>query len=368
MAKEDSHLSGQGKLVLVLGMQFGSEGKGAIASYLAPVMSLGVRTGAGNAGHTIYFHGQKFTMRQIPCAWVNPAAKLVIGIGAMISLPLLFEEIALVEECLPVRQRLFIDRHAHVITEEHIHKESAGDLVARIGSCSATAREGVGTATAAKVLREQSCVRACDVPELRPHCVDTVDLINTELDQGRYCLLEGTQGFGLSLEHGVFPYVTSRDTSASALAASVGVNPASFNVDVIGVVRTFPIRVAGNSGPFDQDSKEVSWGWVGRHACARESIIEYTSVTRKVRRVATFSREGFRRACQVNRPTEIALTFADYLDWSVHEREKITRRIETFIEIIEEIAGVPITLVKTGPQAIIDRSVYRRSRLHKMEV
>lgn len=347
-------------------MQFGSEGKGAITSYLAPAMSLGVRTGKPNAGHTIYFHGKKFVMRQIPAAWVNPIAKLVIGVGAVISLPLLWEEIKLIEHYLPIRHRLFIDYRVHMIQDEHIKRESQGDLAVRIGSCSATAREGIGTATAAKVLREESCVLARDVPELHPYCVDTVDLLNTGLEQGQYVLLEGTQGFGLSLEHGYFPYVTSHDTSTAALAASIGVNPAAFDTNIIGVVRTFPIRVAGTSGPFDADSKEVSWEFVRRHARSKEPIIEYTSVTKKVRRVATFSREGFRRACQVNRPTEIALTFADYLDWSVHGAERITPRVETFIEIIEEIAGVPVTLVKTGPQTTVDLSWYRRSMLQKL--
>ncbi|MDO8521090.1 MAG: adenylosuccinate synthetase [bacterium] len=366
MAKDIDRLSGQGRLVIVAGMQFGSEGKGAIASYLAPVMSLGVRTGAANAGHTIYFRGEKFIMRQIPSAWVNPDAKLVIGVGAMVSSTLLLEEIALVEQYLPIRNRLFIDAHAHVIQNEHVENEARSDLAKRIGSTSALSREGIGAATAAKVLRGASCVQVKDVPELGRYAADTVDLINTELDRGRYVLLEGTQGFGLSLEHGQFPFVTSRDTSVSALVASIGVNHADFSTDIIGVVRTFPIRVAGNSGPFDADSKEVSWEFVRHHARANEPIIECTSVTNKVRRVATFSHEGFRRACQVNRPTEIALTFADYLDWSVHETGRVTPRIETFTEIVEEIAGVPVTLVKTGPKTTVDLDPYRRNILRRL--
>lgn len=370
MAKDIDHLSGQGKLFVVTGMQFGSEGKGAIASYLAPVMSLGVRFGAANAGHTIYFRGEKFIMRQIPTTWVNPDAKLAIGVGAMISLPLLLEEIALIGRYLPIRERLFIDRNAHVVQEEHIESEAEGDLAERIGSTSAFSREGIGAATAAKVLRDASCVQVKDVPELRRYAADTVDFINTSLDRGAYVLLEGTQGFGLSLEHGHFPFVTSRDTSVSALAASIGVNHADFNTDVIGVVRTFPIRVAGNSGPFDFRSKEVSWEFVRRHARTKEPIIEYTSVTNKVRRVATFSYEGFKRACQVNRPTEIALTFADYLDWSVHEKETIgdSVRVQSFVDRLKEIAQVPVTLVKTGPQTTVDLDDYRRNILRRLGV
>lgn len=357
---------GDGKLVIVTGMQFGSEGKGAITSYLAPAMSLGIRTGAANAGHTIYFRGKKFTMRQIPSVWVNPRAKLVIGIGAMISLPLLLEEIALVEQHLPIRHRLFVDHRAHVVQEEHICAESGGDLAVRIGSTSATAREGIGAATAAKVLREKSCVLARDIPELRPYCADTVEIVNTLLDQGQYILLEGTQGFGLSLEHGYFPFVTSRDTSASALAASIGVNPVAFDTEIVGVVRTYPIRVAGQSGNFDPDSTELSWEEVARRAGTKQSIVEHTSVTKKVRRVATFSFEGFRRACQVNRPSEIAVTFADYLDWSVHERERMTDPIHHFLARLEEVSGVPVMLVKTGPETTVDFSWYRESMLRKM--
>jgi len=364
--KDDRYLSGQGKLFIIAGMQFGSEGKGAIASYLAPAMSLGVRTGAANAGHTIYFRDEKFTMRQIPTTWVNPDAKLMIGVGAMISLPVLLEEIALVERHLPIRGRLFIDRDAHVVQEEHIRTESQGDLDVRIGSTSAIAREGIGAATAAKVLRGASCLQVKDVPKLRAYSTDTVDMVNTELDLGQYVLLEGTQGLGLSLEHGKFPFVTSRDTSVSALAASIGVNHANFNTEVIGVVRTFPIRVAGSSGPFGPGSKEVSWEFVQRHARARTPIIEYTSVTKKVRRVATFSFEGFERACQVNRPTELAVTFADYLDWSVHERSRITPRVKDFLCRLEEIADVPVTLVKTGPRTTIDLDPYRQNMLRRL--
>ena len=145
----------------------------------------------------------------------------------------------------------------------------------------------------------------------------------------------------------------------------VGVAPHAFPLDVIGVTRTYPIRVAGNSGPFDVDSIELSWRDVAANAGA-PAIVEHTSVTGALRRVATFSPSGFLRASLVNRPTEIALTFADYLDWSVHERDEISRPIEGFIEQIEKLAGAPVSIVKTGPHMTIDLDEYRRIMLRKL--
>ena len=169
------------------------------------------------------------------------------------------------------------------------------------------------------------------------------------------------------MEHGAFPYVTSRDTSTSALLASIGVSGHCFYVDVIGVTRTFPIRVAGNSGSFESDAEEVSWQQVSKYAGAHKLLCERTSVTNKIRRVSTFSKIGFAKAVQINRPTEIALTFADYLDWSVRNQETLSRPVEEFIDMLEGISGKRnVSLVKTGPRAIIDFELTRRSVLRKV--
>ena len=302
------------KLIVVVGMQYGSEGKGAIISYLAPIVNMGIRSGAANAGHTIYFQNRKFVMRQLPVVWTNPTAKLVIGAGAIISPDVLLNEIEYVGRFSKIKDRLFIDYRAHVITPDQIQEEQKTDLALRIGSTSATAREGIGVAAANKVLRKSSCIQAKDFPELKPYLSDTVELINERLEDHDWVILEGTQGFGLSLDYGHFPFVTSRDTSVSSLAASVGINPYQFETEVIGVTRTYPIRVAGNSGPFGEDAEEITWEEVTRRAGSPRLIREITSVTKKLRRVGTFSKKEFLRACKVNRPTIIALTFADYLD------------------------------------------------------
>lgn len=360
-----------GRLTMIVGMQYGSEGKGAITSYLAPGCSMAVRTGAANAGHTIYYQGQKFIMRQIPSVWVNPYAKLVIGVGAMISLDILLEEIERIDRILPIKNRLFIDKYAHVITKKQIRREKKTDLAKRIGSTSATSGEGIGMAMADKVLRKKSCLQVKDVPLIaeylgKDNICDTAEMINEYLDREELVILEGTQGFGLSLEHGEFPYVTSRNTSAAGLAASIGVSPHYFDVQVIGVVRSYPIRVAGNSGSFGEDSKEITWEELTKRAGSEKPIFEITSVTNKVRRVATFSWSDFEKACEVNRPTEIALTFADYLDASIHETEKISRKVEKFISELEKVGLSQVTLVKTGPKTTIDFDWYRQSILRKI--
>ena len=354
-----------GKLIVVVGMQFGSEGKGAITSHLAPTIDMGVRSGSANAGHTIYFQNKKFVMRQIPTAWINPKAKLVIGAGALVSSDVLLKEIEYISRFSKIKHRLFIDYRAHVITPEQIRQEQQTDLGTRIGSTSALSCEGIGAAAADKVLRKSSCLRAKDFPELKPYLTDTVDLINTSLDDGGRVILEGTQGLGLSLDYGYFPFVTSRDTTAGSLAASVGVSIHQFDAEIIGVVRTYPIRVAGNSGPFGKDAQEISWEDVARNAGTSRKIKEKTSVTHKVRRVSTFSKSEFVKACRINRPTCLALTFADYLDWSVHERKEISDPVKSFIEMIEDLSEISVCLIKTGPKAIIDLEREKVNQFYK---
>jgi len=305
-------------------------------------------------------------MRQIPCGWVNPLTKLVIGISSLISLPVLLAEIKLIEAVLPIRHRLFIDAHAHVITENQIEREIGTGLAERISSTSAKSGLGIAMAMTDKILRSPECKMAKDVPELKEYLSDTVQLLNNDLDLDQIIVFEGTQGFGLSIDHGYFPFTTSRDTTAQSLFAGTGVNPYGFDIEVIGVARAYPIRVGGSSGPFDPDSIELDWGEVAKRAGDTRDISEKTSVTKTVRRVATFSWEGLKRACMINRPTEIALTFADHIDASVYEKESLTSKVEDFITRIEYASGIPVGIIKTGQNTTIDRDWYRGSMLRKI--
>jgi adenylosuccinate synthase len=355
-----------GTVIVIMGMQYGSEGKGSIASYLSPILTMSARSGAANAGHTIYFQGKKYVMRQIPVAWINPQATLVIGVGSIISPEVLLNEIKMIEQILPINNRLKIDYRAHIVTPEQIKKESASNLAERISSTSANSREGIGQALADKTLRLEDCLQAKDFPPLKSYLADTVELINNEIDQEGVILAEGTQGFSLSVEHGDFPFCTGRDISVSALASSLGISTHHCVIQVIGVLRTYPIRVFGNSGPFTEDSEELTWSEVARRAGATESIEERTSVTNRIRRVATFSDKQLKRSVLVNRPTELALTFADYLNWSVHEKPIISEEIEDFINRIELISDVSVGLLKTGPHTLLDFDLYRSSIMRRV--
>ena len=357
----------------IVGGQFGSEGKGLIVGHIASQYEAHVRVGAANAGHTLYTvhtcekrhqpgrhlsscHREKHVMQQVPCAaYANPRASLVIGPGALISPEIFMDEVAKLHRWR-VRKELSpplirIDKNAHVIQQHHIDAEAQSDLAARIGSTSAIAREGIGTAQAARVSRWKSCIRAADYgpfwDELGIVVTDTTHL----LESYQNVLLEGTQGTGLSLTTGSFPYVTSRNTTSAGLAADCGVAPNRLE-RIIGVFRTYPIRVAGPSGPFAIDSKEIRWEDIGVDPQA-----ERTTVTRKVRRVATFSMQQVRDAVRLNGLTEIALTFCDYLDptmGGLQGEPPLRGIVMDLVKEIEHEAGVPVTMLGTGPYTVID--------------
>lgn len=370
----------------VVGGQYGSEGKGLIVGHLAERYRNHVRVGAANAGHTLYTgpHGEKRVMQQLPCAaYANPDANLYIGPGALIS-PEILEREARALGGWRKQQGLgavtvWIDERAHVIQEHHKAKEAASGLEARIGSTSATAQEGIGAAQAARVMREESCVQAIDhyigdvdhrgitywdeEPGVLLRFVDVPLYLNQRVWNRDTVLLEGTQGAGLSLVTGDFPYVTSRCTTSAGLCADAGVDPTALSRVTL-VVRTYPIRVAGNSGPFHPESEELSW-----HDISVDPQTERTTVTRKVRRVATFSVDQVFEAAMLNGATEIALTFCDYLEpriggeSTLHSGTWNKRDLSTYPEVralvdrIEQTCAIPVTMLGTGPRTVIELGV-----------
>lgn len=367
-SKRDTEKFSRGVLTFVVGMQFGSEAKGSIVQHPAPGVSNAVRTGAVNAGHTIYHNGEVHVMRQLPGAWTNPDTQLVIGAGAFISPKVLAKEIETIEKIVPIKNRLLIDRNAHIITEEQIVDESAQDLAERIGSTSSRGREGIGVAMADKVLRSARSIQAKNFDPLKQFVTNTVDYLNEQLESGVDVLVEGTQGYGLSIDHGEFPYTTSRNATVAALADSIGVQPEYYQANVIGVTRTFPIRVAGNSGPFAEGSDELTWDEMKRITGNPALQVEHTTVTGLPRRIATFSDAQYLEACRVNRPTEIALTFADYLDQAIYKSDAVENsyKVMSFIDHIEALYNAPVTLINTGPDSTIDLDWARHARLSQI--
>lgn len=344
----------RGKVTALVGGQYGSEGKGVIARHIADDYAVHVRTGAPNAGHTFHHEGRNWVARSVPVGWVNPEASIVIGPGALIDAALLRAEVKEIEAAgYEIRGRLFIDGRAVLVDPVRHHAHEGGvDGVAHllIGSTG----EGVGPARMAKIARGTwpkdvpwaKCERVMDRPDLFEwvNCgveFNTVTLVNDMIDTGHAVLLEGTQGSGLSLTYGPWPYVTSTDTNAASLAADAGIAP-SLVTSTILVCRTFPIRVAGNSGPLPN---ETSFEEIGVEP-------ETTTVTKKTRRIAEWDDEVVMDAIRVNRPNQIAITFADYIDPDARGAEiwsDLPDSVQRWLLDTEIRLGVEITMVSCGP-------------------
>jgi adenylosuccinate synthase len=346
-----------GRLVdVVVGGQYGSEGKGHIVSYLAREYSLLVRVGGPNAGHKIFLDEGPYTHHQLPSGTLRGNARLLIGPGAVLNVERLIKEIA---ECDVSNERLFIDPQAMVISNVDIKNEVG--LTKRISSTG----QGVGYAAARRITDRGSKTKlARDIAELRPFTQRTAaDVLEEVYCRGERTLLEGTQGLGLSLYHGEYPYVTSRDTSAAGALAEAGVSPSRVR-KIVMTCRTYPIRVqnpeGGTSGPLAQ---EVSWTEVSRRSGVKMSSLrktERTSTTNRKRRVGEFDWQLLRDAVTINGPTDIALTFADYLSFKnekARRYEQLTPDTIRFVEEVERVAAAPVTLISTrfDFRSIIDR-------------
>lgn len=298
----------------IIGAQYGSEGKGLLAAHLADEYNVHVRVGSPNAGHTFYWRGEKHVMQTIPCGWINPCATIIIGRGALINMDLLVKEIQHIEKYYPdFKNRLFIDEDAGVL-DERFHEEEGGvdgEIHKRIGSTG----EGVGVTRIARIQRDPSKFKffkdVCKKYKLEMCAKSNTPHTITHLSetQREHVLLEGSQGSALSLLHSHYPYCTSIDTNAAQLLAEIGLAPQILN-EVVLVARTFPIRVAGNSGPMEY---ETTWDYVSK--CAGRTIEEKTTVTKKVRRVAHFDPNLIYNAMVYNGSRSILmLNFVNYID------------------------------------------------------
>jgi len=218
-----------------------------------------------------------------------------------------------------------VDGNAMIIEQQDVDTETR--LVKSIGSTG----KGGGAAASRRILRGDDVRLARNVRELRPYIGDVADVLERAYARGERILLEGTQGTGLSLFQGTFPYVTSRDTTVSGCLAEAGVAPTRVR-KVIMVCRTYPIRVGSppksTSGPMGH---VLSWAEIARRSGLDVRELrkhERGSVSGKRRRVAEFDWAQLRRAAVLTNPTDIALTFADYI--SADNRE--ARRFEQLTE------------------------------------
>lgn len=298
-------------LWLVVGGQFGSEGKGKIAAHVAirEDIDICIRCGGPNSGHSVTTPDGTVVLRQIPTGYINPTTRLLIPAGALINLNVIKEEL---ERLQVDPARIGIDHKTMVIDGKDQQFESDLKLQERLSSTLC----GVGAAVSRRVLRGADVRLARDTvsahPWLRPLLTDVSVEANSALDKSQKILVEGTQGFGLSLYHSdAYPKTTSRDTTAAAFLSEVGLSP-TLVTEIVLVLRTFPIRVAGEqAGPLHQ---EISWETLQSESGYRWPIVERTSVTNKVRRIGRFDWQLARAAVRCNRPTKLAINGLDYLD------------------------------------------------------
>ena len=321
---------------IIVGGFFGDEGKGKIVAHIAckdkPVIIS--RGGVGpNAGHTVQVGEREYGVRMVPSGFVYKEAKLCIGSGVLVDPRVLKQEV----EMLDVKGRIFVDKRCGIITEDHIRrdKESA-HLSKKIGSTGS----GCGPANSDRVMRISP--QAKDVPELAEYLLDVPKAIDDELKQGRTVLLEGTQGFGISLYYGTYPFVTSKDTSASQIAADNGVGPTRID-DVIVVFKAYPTRVG--EGPFSTEMTSEKSDSMG--------IQEFGTVTHRKRRIGGWDGDMARYSAMINGCTQAAITGIDHVDktcFGVTEYGKLTKKAKNFLKIAEDEIGSPITLISTGPE------------------
>lgn len=331
-------------LTVIVGGQYGSEGKGKVTSYLAlrDNVDVVVRCGGPNSGHTVDVNGQRYELRSLPSGFINPGTRLLLAAGCLINPEILLTEI---KSTGVDPKRVGVDRHAGIISPSEGEEEGKLRLRDRLGST----LSGTGIGVSNRVLRKPDFKLAKDIPELQEYLTDVSAEVNAVLDKSGKVVVEGTQGFGLSVYHSPhYPYATSRDTTASGFLSEVGVSP-RLVTDIVMAVRSFPIRVAGNSGPL-QD--EITWDEVRRRSGCPHAVIELTTTTKKVRRVALFDLEIVKKAALANRPTQMFLHGADYLSWhnkSLRDYQRLTSDAKSFIESLTFSLGGPFSLIGTGP-------------------
>lgn len=336
-----------GRVFVVVGGQFGSEGKGAIAAFLTSHLAqktnhpVCVRVGGPNAGHTVIdAEGETWKLRQIPVGVVRDVmAPLVIGQGSEIDLPVLQDEIERLEDAgYQVRDRLFVDRACTIIRDEH--KERETELIGKIGSTG----KGIGAARADRIMRSAELWE--DVaPE--GDAYDTSALLRTFLSRGNDVVIESTQGYGLGLHTRFYPKCTSGNVRVIDTLAQSGVSPWWPEVQDMEpwvVFRTRPIRVAGKSGEL---KNETTWEELGLEP-------ERTTVTNKVRRIGEWDSELAREAIHANgADVHVALTMVDQVFPELENQgwEAFKDEHREFIKDVEKDIGAQVCAVGTGPSS-----------------
>ena len=377
----------KGKFNVVTDGAWGSCGKGLIATAIAARYRPEIisTTNMANAGHTAVKEdgSDEFIAKLLPSpailnAWIPEYTPgITIGPTAAFHISQLQKE---VDKC-QCDQNLYIHPRAGVITE--IHRQIETDLQDGTKHIAST-MQGCGAFLSDKVMRRRELKLARDYPETAKYCdpiqflkaMGDNDIANSFagtsmplflmalMNRNDTILHEGSQGFSLCINHGShYPQCTSRSTTAPQNAADMGIPP-QYIGKVYLVIRPAPIRVGnvvengqtvGYSGDCYEDHEETTWEQVATAAGAPPEVMkgELTTVTKRLRRVFTFSERQLIEAAAINGATDIVLNFANYIDWSCYgtnDYNQLPPKVRKFIEHIENLINIPVSIVGTGPR------------------
>ena len=329
-----------GSIDIVVGGQFGDEGKGQVCANLMAEKKydFAVRVGGSNAEHRFCDQQNKrFCARVLPvAAWIDPKVKIFLGAGHVIGLDSLSAEIYSLEQKWGCDQtnRIFIDPQAGVVAPAHMeeNKKTWGR---------GSTRQGIGTSVAHKVLRDGTYKLAKEYHKLQPFIKGKVNMqIHRMLEKhNKAGLLEGSQGALLSLDHGYYPYNTSKNTTPASLLAQLGIGM-KWTREIYAVYRCIPMRVPGESGPCA--GRELSWEEL-------ESKLGFTipdrskkqTDSREYERVFMWSWMEFGHSIVLISPTALVLTFKD---WYLGDTS-----FEQHVDKMEDIADCRMWMIRNGP-------------------
>ena len=327
-------------VTITVGGQWGGEGKGAVAGYLAQTgrYSLLVKTGGPNSTHSFGQNGKIYDVRMVPSGAPFTQAGLVFPPGCLIHTATLLTEL---NELKPPGL-VYVDPSAGIIDDSHAAEQQADPFYINTGST----RRGTGAASASRARRRLRLAR--DEPLLRPYLTDTHELFRQALEVGQNILIEGGQGYGLSNYHGEYPYVTSRDTTASAMLSQAGIGMRHLGQTIM-CVKSFPTRNPEGDGALRHELD------LAQLPAIRNHITEIAHTTaldgRRTRRVGLFDFPALRRAVFANSPTGLAITGLDRLEKCLSDpaiREHYGS-IEEFKSRLSSVGDCPIALEGWGP-------------------
>ena len=422
--------------VVIIGTQWGDEGKGKIIDWLSESTQGVVRfQGGHNAGHTLIINGQKTVLRLIPSGIMHASLPCFIGNGVVLSPEALFKEIGELESAgVDVRSRLRISEACTLILPYHIAVDQAREIkrgAAKIG----TTGRGIGPAYEDKVARRALRVQDLFYPEafaeklkevmeyhnfiltqylgasaldyqtvldetlafaeqLRPMVIDVSATLHEIQEKGGRLLFEGAQGTLLDVDHGTYPYVTSSNCVAGAAAAGAGVGPTKLNY-ILGITKAYCTRVGAGPFPTELYNAEGMNDASGKHMA--DVGKEFGSVTGRARRCGWFDAAALKRSIQINGVTGLSMMKLDVLDglpevklcvgyqvdgkqvdllprgadevarcvpvyetfagWSestfgLTKWDELPANAQAYLNRIEQVCGVPIDIVSTGPDRV----------------